>query len=85
MVLDEFHIDEYLTKMTAFLMDSAGDARNELRKLIQKGTKKEFGEYCDKLRGAAGDNATVDRINTCEAYLTSTGLPQRQDLSKIRE
>lgn len=82
MVLDEFHIDEYLTKMTAFLMDSAGDARNELRKLIQKGTKKEFGEYCDKLRGAAGDNATVDRINTCEAYLTSNWTSAKTRLVK---
>lgn len=39
-VLDEFHLEKYLTKLTSHMKDSRADALEELRTAIQKGTKK---------------------------------------------
>lgn len=40
-VMDEFHLNKYLLRMTGGLLDSAGDARRELVHQIKKGTQGE--------------------------------------------
>lgn len=39
-VLDEYHIEKYLMKLTSHMLDSQSDARDELRYVIRKKTKK---------------------------------------------
>ena len=63
LVLDEFHIREYLTKMTHFLGDSAGDAGTDLLRIIREGKKAEFREYCGRLRYCVETKGDLDRID----------------------
>ena len=41
-VMDEYHINKYLTQMTTHLYDSAQDGRDLLREAIRNGSKEEF-------------------------------------------
>ena len=50
-VLDEFHLEKYLTKLTSHMKDSREDAANELRTAIRSKTKKDFEEIVDRLEG----------------------------------
>ena len=43
-VLDEFHLEKYLTKLTSHMKDSRDEASDELRKAIRSKTKKDFEE-----------------------------------------
>ena len=43
-VLDEFHLENYLTRLTRRLKDSRWDAADELRRIIRQGMKWEFEE-----------------------------------------
>ena len=51
-VLDEFHLQKYLIRLISHMKDSADDAYRELRKAIRRGTKAEFCEIVEKLKGA---------------------------------
>ena len=39
-VLDEFHLEKYLTKLTHYMRDSREEAANELRTAIRKKPKR---------------------------------------------
>ena len=70
-VLDEYHINKYLTSMTTHLYDSAEDGRNLLRDVIRRGTKMEFVEAVERLKDYAEDINAVYRIETGAAYIMS--------------
>lgn len=38
-VLDEFHLEKYLTKLTSHMLDSRDDVKDELRKIIRRKSK----------------------------------------------
>ena len=46
-VLDEFHLQKYLLKMTGHLKDRMDDARKELCDAIKSGTKADFQEVVE--------------------------------------
>ena len=48
-VLDEFHLEKYLTKLTSHMKDSKADAADELRTVIRSKTKADFSELVEKL------------------------------------
>ena len=73
-VLDEFHLEKYLTKLTSHMKDSQADATDELRKTIRNGTKADFTELVEKLEGyLAGDTGMV-RMEEAKAYILSNWM-----------
>ena len=68
-VLDEFHMQKYLRKMTGHLLDSGEDARTELCRLIRKGKKKEFADYADELCTYAEKENTVRAVEKGKKYI----------------
>ena len=66
-VLDEFHLEKYLTKLTSHMLDSKWDAKYELRKVIRKETKKEFNELVDCLEEYP--QAAVEGMETARKYI----------------
>lgn len=73
-VLDEFHLEKYLTKLTSHMKDSQADATDELRKTIRNGTKADFTELVEKLEGyLAGDTGMV-RIEEAKAYILTNWM-----------
>lgn len=83
-VTDEFHIQKYLMKMTNFLLDSAGDARTDLQRIIREGKKADFKEYCDKLRYYAETEGDHKRIDEGERYILSNWSGAKERLINRR-
>ena len=61
-VMDEYHINKYLTQMTPHLYDSAQDGRDLLREAIRNGSKEEFCRKVDMLLGYTDDDNSRKRI-----------------------
>lgn len=70
-VLDEFHLEKYLTKLTSHMRDSQTDAANELRKTIRSGTKAEFTEQVEQLEGYLTVDTGRDRMEEAKTYILS--------------
>lgn len=70
-VLDEFHLEKYLTKLTSHMKDSRGDAAEELRTAIRSRSKKEFEEIVCRLEGCLEQKAGLKRITEAKAYILS--------------
>lgn len=51
-VLDEFHLQKYLIRLTSHMKDSTDDAYKELRRAIRRGTKGDFFEIVERLKNA---------------------------------
>ena len=68
-VLDEFHLEKYLTKLTSHMKDSREDATRELRKMIQHKTKKEFEEVVERLEGCLEDDTGIKRLKDAKTYI----------------
>jgi len=70
-VLDEFHLEKYLVKMTAHMKDSRMDSIQELKKIIKDGTKAEFKACAERIEGCTEDEKRLSKIRECETYVLS--------------
>lgn len=70
-VLDEFHLEKYLTKLTSHMKDSREDATNELRTAIRSKTKNEFEEIVERLEGCLENEIGLKRITDAKEYILS--------------
>ena len=73
-VLDEFHLDKCLTKLTSHMLDSQGDARDELRKAIRHGTKKDFQQILGQLKGYLPESRNTDAFDRTAEYILSNWM-----------
>jgi len=70
-VLDEFHLEKYLTKLTSHMKDSRSDAADELRTAIRSKTKEDF-EALTELLGEYLENETgLSRMKEAREYILS--------------
>ena len=76
-VLDEFHISEYLLKMTGHMLDSAQDARDELCEAIRKGTKTDFQSVVERIDNCANSEAAHKRIAESAGYILRNWMPAK--------
>ena len=79
-VLDRYHLNQYLLKMTRHMADSAWDARNELIDAIKNGTKSEFNILADNLLAYAGTDSERGRIEEARGYILSNWSPAKARL-----
>lgn len=70
-VLDEFHLEKYLTKLTSHMKDSREDAANELRTAIRSKNKNDFEEIVEQLEGCLKDETGLKRITEAKKYILS--------------
>ena len=76
-VLDGFHLEQYLTKLTSHMLDSRDDAKNELRKIIRRKSKTEFKRKVDELKGYLKDDIGMKRMEEAEEYILSNWMAAR--------
>ncbi len=81
-VLDGFHLEKYLTKMTSHMEDSTEDAKAELRAAIRSGTKREFEEVVDRLKNNVSSESGRKRLEESEKYILSNWMAARRRLVK---
>jgi len=70
-VLDEFHLEKYLTKLTSHMKDSREDAADELRTAIRSKNKKDFEEIVERLEGCLESEVGIKRITDAKEYILS--------------
>ncbi len=68
-VLDEFHLQKYLLKMTGHMKDSAEEGREQLCQAIRGGTKAEFMEVMERIVGCTDNEKAQKRIRESGAYI----------------
>lgn len=68
-VLDEFHLSKYLLKMTGHMLDSQSDAKIALCKIIKYGSRQEFKNEAENLRGYTENEKIKERILQAEEYI----------------
>jgi len=73
-VLDEFHLEKYLTRLTSHMKDSRTDAADELRKAIRSKTKREFNELVDYLEGYLEGETGLKRMEEARKYIQSNWI-----------
>ena len=76
-VLDGFHLEQYLTKLTSHMQDSRDDAKDELRKIIRRKSKKEFKRKAEELKGYLKDDTGLKRMEEAEEYILSNWMAAR--------
>jgi len=83
LVLDEFHIQKYMIKLTSHMLDSTDDARKELYDAIRAGKKKEFISITERLKDALKNPETGEkRINTARDYFLNNWKEARLRLNR---
>ena len=80
-VLDEYHINKYLTKMTSHLYDSADEGKLVLRESIREDTKEQFRKVVKEIKGYAKEE-DMARIEEGEKYITGNWMSAKIRLQK---
>ena len=73
-VLDEYHLQKYLMRLTSHMKDSTADAWKELKDAIKRGTKADFIEITERLIDALPPEKTESgtrRIKESRDYILS--------------
>lgn len=70
-VLDEFHLEKYLTKLTSHMKDSMEDAKRELYEAIRCKKKEDFEEIVERLRECLDSETGNRRIEEGREYILS--------------
>lgn len=68
-VLDEYHIKQYITKLTSHMKDSADDAKQELYRCIRSETKADFYNLVNRLKNCTDDEDVLKRIEDTANYI----------------
>lgn len=76
-VLDGFHLEKYLIKLTSHMKDSRADALEELRDAIRHKTKKDFEDIVSRLEDCLPDETGMKRLEDAKEYILSNWTAAR--------
>lgn len=68
-VLDEFHLEKYLTKLTGHMKDSKEDARKELYEAIKNRKKSDFEEIVERLKSCVDSETGLRNVEAGREYI----------------
>ena len=68
-VFDEFHLKEYINRMTSHLKDSVDDAKEELYNILAHKEMDKLDIYIDNLYNVANNKRTINVISQCESFI----------------
>lgn len=81
-VLDGYHLDKNIDSLANHMMDSADDAKDQLRKTIKSGSKKEFQELLEDLRGYFKEGNETESFTRAGTYILNNWLAARNRMLK---
>lgn len=73
-VLDEFHLEKYLTKLASHMLGSRDEAKEQLRKAIRREGKAEFNQKVDELEGYLKGESGLERMEKAREYILSNWM-----------
>lgn len=81
-VLDEFHLQKYMLKLTGHLLDEAEETRKDLYKILVKGTKPEFEALVERIDKSVQSESGHKRIREAADYILRNWMSARTRLVK---
>lgn len=81
-VLDGFHLEKHLTKLTSHMKASASDVRELLYKAIHYETKEVFAGLVEELKEYLPDETGIKRLETSRDYILSNWIAARKRLQR---
>ncbi len=81
-VLDGFHLEKALTRLTSHMLDSREDAKEELRRAIRDGGKVAFEGKVRELEGYLKEGAGEERMEKAREYVLSNWEAARMRLGR---
>ena len=81
-VLDEFHLEKYLTKLTSHMKDTREDAKKELVHAIRYEKKSDFEAVVERLKDCLETETGIKRIEKSSEYILSNWTAARLRLSR---
>lgn len=82
-VLDEFHLEQYLNKLTGHMCDSQNDAKDELRECIRNETKSCFYEVVEQLKGYTELESVQEKIDKAANYIANNWTAAKYRMKKV--
>lgn len=82
-VLDQFHLEKNIKRLCFHMKDSMQDASEELHKTIMNGTKQEFQELLERLKGCFPDAEPTKRFQESGDYILSNLAAAKYRLKKV--
>ena len=70
-VLDGFHLEKYLTKLTSHMLADKERAKEQLRGILRWGVKETFHKKVDELEGYVKDEPGLERMEKAREYIVS--------------
>ena len=81
-VLDEFHLEKYLTKLTSHMKDTREDAKKELIHAIKYEKKSDFEAIVERLKDCLETETGIKRIEKSKEYILSNWTAARLRLTR---
>ena len=81
-VLDRYHLEQQLTRLTAHMKDSAADARAELYRVICTGTKAQFAQLLWQLKDLLPEGMDPKRFDESGQYILNNWTAAKLRLQK---
>ena len=81
-VLDRFHLEEQLTKLTGHMKDSTQEAREELYKAVCRGTKGDFQRITERLEELLPEGMNHERFRESRDYILCNWTAAKLRLKK---
>ena len=82
-VLDRYHLEKHLTKLTGHLKENSQEARKELYRQICRGTKQDFARYVQKLKESLPEGYNLEKYEDSEEYILNNWTAARYRLVKM--
>lgn len=82
-ILDRFHLEECLTKLTGHMKDSKEDARKELYRAIYGKTKADFSKIADELEALLPEGRNHEKYREQRDYILNNWTAARLSLKKL--
>ncbi len=81
-VLDRYHLEQHLTRLTYHLKDSAQDVRSDLYRMICSGTKGKFAQLIWQLKDYLPESASKERFDESAQYILNNWTAAKRRLQK---
>lgn len=79
-VLDEFHLEKCITKLTGHMKNSTDEAKKELRDAIRKGTEADFEDVTARLKECLPETRDADEFDRNVSYITNNWMAAKTRL-----
>ena len=79
-VLDEFHLEKCITKLTSHMKNSTDEAKKELRDAIRKGTEADFEDVTARLKECLPETRDADEFDRNVSYITNNWMAAKTRL-----